>query len=49
MFNLRHRSFLTLLDFTPKEMGFLLQLSEDLKTAKYTGTEQQKLAGKNIA
>lgn len=49
MFNLRHRSFLTLLDFTPKEMGFLLQLSEDLKNAKYAGTEQQKLAGKNIA
>ncbi len=31
MFNLRNRSFLTLLDFTPREMGYLLQLSEDLK------------------
>ncbi|KRK97488.1 ornithine carbamoyltransferase [Secundilactobacillus odoratitofui DSM 19909 = JCM 15043] len=49
MFNLRNRSFLTLLDFTPREMGYLLQLSEDLKNAKYAGTEQQKLAGKNIA
>ncbi|WP_125588211.1 ornithine carbamoyltransferase [Companilactobacillus jidongensis] len=49
MFNLRNRSFLTLLDFTPKEMGYLLDLSADLKTAKYTGTEQQKLAKKNIA
>ncbi|MBM7544466.1 ornithine carbamoyltransferase [Weissella beninensis] len=49
MFNLRNRSFLTLLDFTPKEMAFLLQLSEDLKKAKYTGIEKQKLVGKNIA
>lgn len=49
MFNLRNRSFLTLLDFTPREMGYLLQLSEDLKNAKYAGTEQQKLKGKNIA
>lgn len=49
MFNLRNRSFLTLLDYTPKEMGFLLQLAEDLKKAKYAGTEQQKLVGKNIA
>lgn len=49
MFNLRNRSFLTLLDYSPEEMEFLLQLSEDLKKAKYTGTEQQKLVGKNIA
>lgn len=49
MYNLRNRSFLTLLDFTPKEMGHLLQLAEDLKRAKYAGTEQQKLVGKNIA
>jgi len=49
MYNLRNRSFLTLLDYTPKEMGFLLQLAEDLKNAKYAGTEQQKLKGKNIA
>ncbi|HJE86321.1 ornithine carbamoyltransferase [Levilactobacillus brevis] len=49
MYNLRNRSFLTLLDYTPKEMGFLLQLAEDLKKAKYAGTEQQKLKGKNIA
>lgn len=49
MFNLRNRSFLTLLDFTPREMAYLLQLSEDLKNAKYAGTEQQKLIGKNIA
>ncbi|MCF8218620.1 MAG: ornithine carbamoyltransferase [Bacteroidales bacterium] len=48
-FNLRNRNFLKLLDFTPKEMKFLLDLSADLKKAKYTGTEQQKLKGKNIA
>ncbi len=48
-FNLRNRSFLTLLDFTPKEILFLLELSQDLKKAKYSGTEQPKLKGKNIA
>lgn len=49
MYNLRNRSFLTLLDFSPKEIQFLLDLSADLKKAKYAGTEQQKLKGKNIA
>ena len=48
-FNLRNRNFLKLLDFTPKEIKFLLDLSADLKKAKYSGTEQQKLKGKNIA
>ncbi|MFH1118724.1 MAG: ornithine carbamoyltransferase [Bacteroidota bacterium] len=47
-FNLRNRNFLKLLDFTPQEIGYLLQLSLDLKKAKYAGTEQQKLKGKNI-
>ncbi|HPP90591.1 MAG TPA: ornithine carbamoyltransferase subunit F, partial [Tenuifilum sp.] len=47
-FNLRNRSFLKLLDFTPKEIQFLLDLSADLKKAKYAGTEQQRLKGKNI-
>ncbi|MDR2556875.1 MAG: ornithine carbamoyltransferase [Bacteroidales bacterium] len=47
-FNLRNRSFLKLLDFSPKEIGYLLTLAADLKKAKYTGTEQQKLKGKNI-
>jgi ornithine carbamoyltransferase len=37
------------LDFTPEEIKFLLKLSADLKTAKYAGTEQAKLKGKNIA
>lgn len=48
-YNLRNRSFLKLLDFTPEEIRFLLQLSADLKKAKYSGTEQQRLKGKNIA
>ncbi len=48
-FNLRNRNFLKLLDFTPKEIKFLLELSADLKKAKYTGTEQKTLTGKNIA
>jgi len=48
-FNLRNRNFLKLLDFTPKEIKFLLDLSADLKKAKYAGTETKKLAGKNIA
>ncbi len=48
-FNLRNRNFLTLLDFTPKEIRFLLELSADLKKAKYNGTEQPRLEGKNIA
>lgn len=47
-FNLRNRNFLKLLDFTPAEIKYLLKLSADLKEAKYTGTEQPKLKGKNI-
>jgi ornithine carbamoyltransferase len=48
-YNLRNRNFLKLLDFSPKEIKFLLDLSADLKKAKYSGTEQQRLTGKNIA
>ncbi|HNV96057.1 MAG TPA: ornithine carbamoyltransferase [Bacteroidales bacterium] len=47
-FNLRNRSFLKLLDFTPEEIRYLLELSKDLKKAKYAGTEQPRLKGKNI-
>lgn len=47
-FNLRNRSFLKELDFTPQEIRFLLDLSLDLKKARYAGTEQQRLKGKNI-
>ena len=48
-FNLRNRSFVKLLDFTPDEIKFLLKLSADLKAAKYGGYEQTRLKGKNIA
>jgi ornithine carbamoyltransferase len=47
-FNLRNRSFLKLLDFSPEEIAFLLALSADLKKAKYAGTETPTLSGKNI-
>ncbi len=46
--NLRCRSFVKLLDFTPDEIKFLLELSKDLKKAKYAGTERPLLKGKNI-
>jgi ornithine carbamoyltransferase len=48
-FNLRNRSFVKELDFTPEELKFLLKLSADLKAAKYGGYEQPRLKGKNIA
>ena len=48
-FNLKNRNFLKLLDFSAQEIHFLLDLSETLKKAKYAGTEQQMLKGKNIA
>ncbi len=48
-FNLRNRHFLKLLDLTPGEIAFLLDLSMNLKAAKYSGTEKPCLQGKNIA
>jgi ornithine carbamoyltransferase len=48
-YNLRNRSFTKLLDFSPREIRYLLDLSRDLKRAKYGGYEQQHLRGKNIA
>ncbi len=48
-FKIRNRNFLKLLDFTPKEIKFMLDLAADLKKAKYNGTEQPRLKGKNIA
>ena len=48
-FNLRNRSFLKELDFTPDELRFLLRLSAELKAAKYGGYEGPRLEGKNIA
>jgi len=48
-FNLKNRHFLTLRDFSPAEIAFLLKLSADLKAAKYAGTEVPTLHGKEIA
>jgi ornithine carbamoyltransferase len=48
-FNLRNRDFLKEIDFTTQELQFLLDLSRDLKRAKYSGTEVQRMVGKNIA
>ena len=48
-YNLRNRHFLTLLDYSPEEIRFLLDLSFTLKKAKYSGTEVPRLKGKNIA
>jgi len=48
-YNLKNRSFLKLLDFSPKEIQYLLDLAAELKKAKYAGTEQPRLKGKNIA
>ena len=48
-FNLKNRSFLSLRDFTSKEIRFLLDLSANLKAAKYAGIEQPVLRGREIA
>jgi ornithine carbamoyltransferase len=47
--NFKNRSFLKLLDFTPKEIRYLLDLSKKLKDDKKKGKEKKKLKGKNIA
>ena len=46
--NLKGRSFLTLMDFTPLEVRYLLDLSHDLKTKKRQGVFNDLLKGKNI-
>jgi ornithine carbamoyltransferase len=48
-FDLKNRNFLTLLDFSPGEIRYLLDLARELKLARYAGSEQQRLKGKNIA
>ena len=48
-FNLRNRSFVKETDFTPQEWKFLIDLAAELKRAKYAGSEQPRLARKNIA
>ena len=48
MVNLKNRSFLKLLDFTPEEIQYLLDLSAELKADKKAGREHKTLIGKNI-
>lgn len=48
-FNLHKRSLLDLKDFSPCDIRFLLDLAGELKRAKVSGTEQQRLKGLNIA
>ena len=48
-FNMHNRNLLSLMHHTKRELMFLLDLSRDLKRAKYSGTETQHLKGKNIA
>ena len=46
--NLKGRSFLTLKDFTPDEIRYLLKLAADLKSKKRAGIRGELLRGKNI-
>ena len=48
-FNLKGRNFLTLKDFTPKEIEYLIDLATELKRLKYAGIKPRTLEGKNIA
>jgi ornithine carbamoyltransferase len=48
-YNMRNRNVLSLVHHTERDLHYLLDLSRDLKRAKYAGTEVQKLRGKNIA
>lgn len=48
MINLRGRSFLTLLDFSSREIAYLLDLARDLKQAKRVRAEKKTLSGLNV-
>ena len=47
--NLKGRHFLTLKDYTPEEIAYLLELSADLKKKKKEGVLTDTLRGKNVA
>ena len=49
MADLKQKSFLKLLDFTPEEIGFLLDLAAELKAKKKAGVPHRLCEGKNIA
>ncbi len=48
-FNLQGRSFLTLHDFSAKEINYLIELSLELKKLKYAGIKPGRLKNKSIA
>ena len=47
--DLKGRNFLKLLDFTPEEIGYLIDLASELKAEKKAGVDQKQKRGKNIA
>ena len=47
--NLKGRDFLTLLDYTPQEIEYLLDLAAELKAKKKAGILHDTLRGKNVA
>ena len=47
--DLKGRNFLKLLDYTPEEIGYLLDLAAELKAKKKAGIAHDTLGGKNIA
>ncbi|MDD6571856.1 MAG: ornithine carbamoyltransferase subunit F, partial [Thermoflexaceae bacterium] len=47
--NLKGRNFLKLLDFTPEEIRYMLDVAKDLKAKKKAGIAHDKLRGKNVA
>jgi ornithine carbamoyltransferase len=47
--NLKGRNFITLKDYSPEEIGYLLELAADLKAKKKRGITGNSLKGKNIA
>ena len=46
--NLRGRSFLTLMDFTPEEIRYLIDLAKELKSKKIAGIQNELLKGKTV-
>ena len=49
MTSLKHKDFLKLLDFTPEEIAYLLELAAELKAKKKAGIPHALCQGKNIA
>lgn len=48
-YNLKGRNFLTLKDYTPDEIDYLLKLAAELKRQKYAGIRPRNLEGKSVA